>query len=50
MRPSRKRQRIRVGASDEGWAYASKLKVSTFRTLDGLMQAPDDASEFERGD
>ena len=27
----------------------SKLKVSTFLTLDGVMQAPGDASEFDRG-
>jgi dihydrofolate reductase len=27
----------------------SKLKVSTFLTLDGVMQAPGDPSEFERG-
>jgi dihydrofolate reductase len=26
-----------------------KVKVSTFLTLDGVMQAPGDASEFERG-
>jgi dihydrofolate reductase len=26
-----------------------KLRVSTFVTLDGVMQAPGDASEFERG-
>jgi dihydrofolate reductase len=27
----------------------SKLKVSTFLTLDGVMQAPGDADEFDRG-
>jgi dihydrofolate reductase len=27
----------------------SKLKVSTFLTLDGVMQAPGDAGEFDRG-
>jgi dihydrofolate reductase len=27
----------------------SKLKVSTFVTLDGVMQAPGDAAEFDRG-
>jgi dihydrofolate reductase len=27
----------------------SKLKVSTFLTLDGVMQAPGDPGEFERG-
>jgi dihydrofolate reductase len=27
----------------------AKLKVSTFLTLDGVMQAPGDASEFDRG-
>jgi dihydrofolate reductase len=27
----------------------SKLKVSTFLTLDGVMQAPGDAAEFDRG-
>jgi hypothetical protein len=27
----------------------SKLKVSTFVTLDGVMQAPGDAGEFDRG-
>jgi dihydrofolate reductase len=27
----------------------SKVKVSTFLTLDGVMQAPGDAQEFERG-
>jgi dihydrofolate reductase len=27
----------------------SKLKVSTFLTLDGVLQAPGDASEFDRG-
>jgi dihydrofolate reductase len=27
----------------------SKLKVSTFLTLDGVMQAPGDGSEFDRG-
>jgi dihydrofolate reductase len=27
----------------------SKLKVSTFLTLDGVMQAPADAGEFQRG-
>jgi hypothetical protein len=26
-----------------------KLNVSTFLTLDGVMQAPGDASEFDRG-
>jgi hypothetical protein len=27
----------------------SKLKVSTFLMLDGVMQAPGDAGEFDRG-
>jgi hypothetical protein len=27
----------------------SKLTVSSFLTLDGVMQAPGDASEFDRG-
>jgi hypothetical protein len=27
----------------------SKITVSTFLTLDGVMQAPGDASEFDRG-
>jgi dihydrofolate reductase len=33
----------------EGRTEVSKLKVSTFLTLDGVMQAPGDASEFDRG-
>jgi dihydrofolate reductase len=37
------------GATDEGRVFVSKLKVSTFLTVDGVMQAPGDAGEFDRG-
>jgi hypothetical protein len=37
------------GATDEGRTKVSKLTVSTFLTVDSVMQAPGDASEFDRG-